>query len=1218
MQCPKCGSDMIIKTARKGRNAGKQFLSCSRYPDCNGTLNIDGNQGKNKSQSSFNNSSNSSSKEYLDIDLPVFLKAREKFSNYQVRFLETIALPKDFLENIFLEKIKRNDVKSLNQWRIDFPLNPSGSLNDKQKQIFLVAHKILTRGRVTQTSPCVEKTMQRIFELHNDSTQNILNPEYLNFSITKNDLSKYFLDGFGTEQKFFHQILPQYLGGQYEKYVLPQVQLSSLIGDDINLSDNQRVDFLITVGDKRIVVELEGSEHSSHSDSDNLREELLTQNGFEVFRIKNEEVQNQVGVNLQKFLDAIPQVISHNSETLSTDSIYLLSIKLIHQIQITILEAILYGFTNFENNCKVYFDIDSLNLDENLQQEILKIAATDLKEVIINLCKIYDVKIAVDSLEILKLNSDDSDGIVITYNTSLVSNKPKFIIQDITFPFSIAQFDRPINYAVLADPNEDSIRYFLKYIFRHEDFLEGQLEAIIRTLKGEDSIVLLPTGAGKSVAFQLASLLLPGVTIVIDPLVSLIDDQLDNLKRVGIDRAVGITAQITDPILKSKVIKVFGQGEYLFCYIAPERFQTQEYRDTVGSLTVSTPVSVIVIDEAHCVSEWGHDFRTSYLNIGRISREYCKYNEHVPPLLALTGTASNSVLRDVQRELQIESFDSIITPKTFDRKELFFNVYESTSDQKFTILKGLLQRVLPQNFNLSPSSFYQSRENQTNSGIIFCPHKSGSFGVDTNAQLIKRELNIDSKYYSGGKPNTWNNIQDWNQYKRITAKEFKTNKFPLLVATKSFGMGIDKPNIRYTIHYGLPFSIEAFYQEAGRAGRDRKKAECYILLSNDHINRTLQILDPNRGIEYLNAIMQNDRTWDNDDDITRALYFHLKAFKGLSDELAELSAVIQNIQNFETQRKVKVIFRNLDRSSLEKCIHRLLTLGIVSDYTLNYSNNEFTIYISGISKQGIVDTYCKYVSGYNKGRVRIDKQKISVHLDKPYSDFIIEAAKVLIEFIYDTIEKGRRSALREVLALAESAKNKSPEESNQIIRERILNHLEKSHSEEIEEILNEIGSFNSLHKIVEGEVVTDTGEIVGGIRSRKDVLEIRGQAARYLESYPDQPGLLFLRAISELFSPESDNEIIFQSIFAAINFSVERYSISKDNLYKTVCWILTLINNKSNKLYEEVIINMLYDINDLGLARELIKYSELEENMIYHPAVYLFSSYAKNLNSLYK
>ncbi|WP_448509992.1 RecQ family ATP-dependent DNA helicase [Immundisolibacter sp.] len=1215
MECPICGADMILRTARKGKNAGRQFYGCSQWKitGCKGIVDVD-----DSVQPDTNVTKDGSNEDSFEIEIPVFLVAREKFENYQVRFVESIALPSTVLEDIYLGKVERKAIKKFNQWRIDFPINSGNSFSDTEKQIFLIAHKILTRGRITQTSPFIEKAVEKLFNLDSTENQNEFDVDCLNTAIEKNDVSKYYLDGFGTEQKFYNNLLSQYLGDNFKKKVLPQVNLSSLIPDESSDVGNQRVDFLITVNDKKIIIELEGKEHRGHSEIDDLRQELLTDNGFEVFRIDNAEIHNGVGINLQRFIDSVTALNTNEKSNLSENSLFVHSIKIIHQIQITVLEAILGGYIDFEKNSKIYFDTDSLILDSNVVKEILRIATDDLKEMFTNLCLVYNIHIDVTSFEILSINAKNTNNIVITYNSGLVCNNTKFIIQDISFPFSIAQSDRPINYSILENPNETGLRYFLNYMFRHEDFLEGQLEAIVRTLNGKDSIVLLPTGAGKSIAFQLASMILPGVSIVVDPLISLIDDQLDNLRRVGIDRAVGITGQISNPKQKAKVIKTFGQGEYLFCYVAPERFQTQEFRDTIKSLTVSTPISVIVIDEAHCVSEWGHDFRTSYLNIGRIARDHCKFYDHIPPLLALTGTASNSVLRDVQRELQIDEFDSIITPKTFDRQELSFGVYESPSDQKFTILKGVLQRILPQNFNLSASTFYGIRNKETHSGIIFCPHRSGSFGARDNSILIKQQLGIETKFYSGEKPKQWNNSEDWNQYKRTAAKDFKVNKYPLLVATKSFGMGIDKPNIRYTIHYGLPFSIESFYQEAGRAGRDRRKAHCYILLSNDMISRTQEMLEPSQSIDDISEIMQNQRTWDNDDDITRAIYFHLLGFKGLSNELDDLKKIINSLDDLENTMKVSKVFKELNRGSSEKCIHRLLTLGVISDYTINYGNNEYTIKISGINKQGIVDTYCKYVSGYNRGRVRIEKQKISNHLDKSYHDFILEAAKVLIEFIYDTIEKGRRRALREVLALAESAKNKNSDEANQIIRERILKYLETSYSEELEEVLNEEGTFNALYKIVEGEVVTETGEIVGGIRSAKDILEIRGQTSRYLESYPDQPGLLFLRAITEFYSPESDKQIVTQNIIAGMNFSSSRYSIKKDIIYKTICWLLSLINAKDQETFEEIIVELLENLKDAEFARTIVNYPESEENMIYLPGKYLFSKYAENINLIIK
>jgi len=187
----------------------------------------------------------------------------------------------------------------------------------------------------------------------------------------------------------------------------------------------------------------------------------------------------------------------------------------------------------------------------------------------------------------------------------------------------------------------------------------------------------------------------------------------------------------------------------------------------------------------------------------------------------LTGTASKAVLKDVQRELGIEEFDAIITPDSFDRPELRFHIYRCRSTEKNARIKGILGQSLPALCGVSPSTFFQSRQESTYSGLVFCPHVNGEHGVvqvaDEVADDIRNSLGVRTDHYSGSAPRNTSRYA-WNQIKSQIARRFKHNELPVLVATKAFGMGIDKPNIRYTIHYGLPASLEAFYQEAGRAG----------------------------------------------------------------------------------------------------------------------------------------------------------------------------------------------------------------------------------------------------------------------------------------------------------------------------------------------------------------------------------------------------------------
>jgi len=378
---------------------------------------------------------------------------------------------------------------------------------------------------------------------------------------------------------------------------------------------------------------------------------------------------------------------------------------------------------------------------------------------------------------------------------------PQFLISDVAFPGAIQAPLTATEPSYTKTPQREDALWFLRYLFRKQDFWEGQWETIERSLRGEDSVVLLPTGAGKSIAFQLAALLLPGRCIVVDPIVSLIEDQIDNLGCYGIDRAVGITSQLGTED-REQALRALQSGHYLFCYVAPERFQMVPFREALRALTTNTPVSLVAIDEAHCVSEWGHDFRTAYLNLGRIAREYCTSAAVTPPLVALTGTASKIVLKDVQRELGITTFDAIITPSTFDRPELRYTVLTAPSEEKARRVQGFLER-LPTVFGVDRGRFFQPAGVRTYAGLIFCPHVNGPYGVVEQARMLTKSLGAKVDVYSGEPPH---GVPEdvWQAQKRRITHDFKRNKTTLLVCTKAFGMGIDKPDIRHTVHQHPP------------------------------------------------------------------------------------------------------------------------------------------------------------------------------------------------------------------------------------------------------------------------------------------------------------------------------------------------------------------------------------------------------------------------------
>ena len=1215
VKCPKCGSLMKLRTAKRGPNAGRKFYGCSRYPDCKATIPVE----------SIDTETVEPGKKERSLTEAVFsrtLIARTRFQDYQVRFFETVAIPEDLLEGITSGDTEEEILKAFSQWRIDFPIGDSKStLNEKQRQIISVLEKILTRGRITLPSPKVEKEFKDIFKSPRiESPISLI--DFLAIRGYEKAQKSLWLDS-KEENIFYEDILPKLLGENYEQFVLPQVEISSLLSPNINMDTTgyQRVDFAIFLPGlkEKIIVEIDGEYHKRHTESDKERDRALQEFGYTVIRIQANEIQKRAGHQLSVLsskLSAIKERFSKVAVFSNNEIIkFILSFKIAHQIQIVLLQAIQSGFLALEDKepWHIVTDLDEIgifNKEEALA--ILKKSVEDFVELLGKLSKLYSVKLNIGK-PICNLISEytiteSPNTIYISFSEKITADLPTFHVQNIYFPFHIATSSFPTTPLIegLEKPEEKDLEYFLQYLFRKPYFWEGQYDGITRVLQGKDTLLLLPTGAGKSLVYQLASLLLPGRTVVIDPIISLMEDQIDNLAMIGIDRCIAITSQIIDAQDRSQAIQLFGQGEYLFAYVAPERFQTIEFRESLRTLTIHTPIALIVVDEAHCVSEWGHDFRTAYLNIGRTTREYCKSEGKVPPLLALTGTASRAVLKDIQRELQIEDFDAIITPKSFDRKELKFHIVYCKSQEKSARLKGYIGQKLPGLFNISASTLYQTRGKKTYSGLIFCPHIEGEFGIKKVADEIKKALGVSPGIYAGKEPKHWNPNQ-WRYHKQYVTKEFKRNKIPLLVCTKAFGMGIDKPNIRYTIHFGIPPSIESFYQEAGRAGRDRKTAYCCIIVSNDNPERSKKLLNPNTKVEEIDEIIRN-LPWEENDDITRVLYFHTKAFRGIAKEKHDVEELLQHIGDV-SKRGIKILsipdrikqeadkYKKQAREITEKALYRLLLIGVVSDYTIDYSRDEFTIQLSGASKEEIIETYGKYVEGYLSSRRQTEVEKASRLLSLPYSDFVREMVGLLLHFIYDVIERGRRRAFYEmVLACSES-----PADEN--IRKRILQYLEATeYTKVLEEIISD-----------EKAGIIKCRDIFDNVCSPNEAAELRGQVSRYLESYPDHPVLLMLRALSEIFSREKKREVAKQNFIASISSALTNYGINGDTVFDFAAWAVSKLATRDKKLAKELIFELIKS-SDRYLIRTLIKKLPIELAEI--PAWFLLTKILHDCNSL--
>ena len=355
----------------------------------------------------------------------------------------------------------------------------------------------------------------------------------------------------------------------------------------------------------------------------------------------------------------------------------------------------------------------------------------------------------------------------------------------------------------------------LKQYFGYDEFRQGQEQLIEAALNGQDVLGIMPTGAGKSLCFQIPALMMDGITLVISPLISLMKDQVGTLNQAGIHAAF-LNSSLTQGQYHT-ALKYAMQGRYKIIYVAPERLETEGFINF--ALNSGVKISMLAVDEAHCVSQWGQDFRPSYLKI----LEFLKKLPYRPVLTAYTATATAEVRDDIMDILNLR--DPFVLTTGFDRENLYYAV-KRPRDKYRELLSYLKEKE-----EKMPGS----------SGIIYCLSRKN---VEEVCYQLREDGFSVTRYHAG--------LSD--EERKENQEDFIYDRKQVMVATNAFGMGIDKPDVRFVVHYNMPKNMESYYQEAGRAGRDGEPAEC-ILYYAPIDNRTNRFLIENgEENEELDAI----------------------------------------------------------------------------------------------------------------------------------------------------------------------------------------------------------------------------------------------------------------------------------------------------------------------------------------------------------------------------
>jgi len=983
-------------------------------------------------------------------------------------------------------------------------------------------------------------------------------------------------------KKFFEDLIPKHLS-EYkfiQQLIIPEISINEITQVKVDEYENRQVDFYLPQA--YLIIEIDGSQHDKEKDK--IRDSHTAKYGIQTVRIKTADLESESEVffqKIQEIKDRIDKVISKQETRKKKDTTFIslsdyqsafqtgidldnpnYKATAVIRFQLLVLELLEYGLLNFKNGWD--FEIisrDILGFEEIAIEDLMiwfkhifKLHKIGFKKPDISFSHCNSISefsnsnktIKVD-FSLLKRFTDEFDlhkdeGVIFVRNHYLEEFRyfknahalaPEFSSFEQYDYFKISTTNT-IKYKLKfgsKKTDEDSLLFLLWNIFLQNDesldydtlsFIEGQLPIIANALSKNDTIGLLPTGSGKSVCYQLSAILQPAISFVVCPIKSLMYDQKADLDSVYFSRINLITSD-DDGEDKEKIQNEFGQGKYFFIFISPERFQLQTFRQYFSAVNEEFNIAYAVIDEVHCLSEWGHDFRTSYLNLSNtIQRHTTNFN-----WIGLTATASINVLKNIQIEFGIKQED-VKTPMDYTRKELEFIVIDDENNKPKAIktqLENLKEEI--------GALVEDGRDSKC--GIIFTPNVNGKNGCKSLSENLSNHFQTEVKYYSGSIPKINGkeimNRQEFDGYKRKIQSEFKQSKFTLLTATKAFGMGVNKGNIHYTFHYGIPGSMESLYQEAGRAGRDKtkfisEKAKCFVLLSKSDDDSVLsQIWDRETTLSQVNKLQKTTKGDIN----TNLFLFSL----GLDVIKKEFDVIKNLFTKFAVSNKKNIRVKGDDISSdkprTEKAIYRLSQLGIIEDWTINdfFKGGSFDVDFAEFSDEIIKESLFKSIRYYEadfslEKIVKSDNKENQIYkkilAEQRYSQ-LDKYILILLQWAYQHLTYNRKQSLKNIYE--NCSKFADGEFTSGEFKDELENYFKFSEKSYVLQHIAE--NPKDFEKWVEVFYQEDENIHTAKFITKKQQESLRSNLSRFLESYMHNTGLDLISGLVRLLLDDYGN-----------------------------------------------------------------------------------------------